>query len=276
MVTITGGGLVGEVFLPRIINKAYRSSVAFTRFYAALARLNRGWADNDSIAATAGAEPAQPLIPKEIKMKTTLLLPKLLSGAALSLALFQPLISSAQVPGDGPNGAPPRAERPDGNGGPGGRMEGERFHGPMGERVGGPGMDHFGPMAGHGGPDCGLPLPRHLKLSEAQEDKIFAIFHAQAPQVRELHRTAAKADEALRKLGRAAQYDDAKAKSLADTAAKAHADLALLRVRGEHQIFELLTPEQKRQLAEADARRDRGEKGEREGRREGDGPRERR
>lgn len=187
-------------------------------------------------------------------------LPRLLSGLALSLALGQPMISAAQVPGDAPNAAPPRVERADrGNerGGPSARPEGERFHGPMGEPKGGPG--------------CGLPL-HHLKLSEAQEDKIFALFHAQEPQVRELHRTAAKAEDALRKLGRSAQYDDAKAKSLADSAAKAHAELALLRVRSEHQVYELLTPEQKRQAADAQTRKDRGERGdggERNDRREG-------
>lgn len=139
---------------------------------------------------------------------------------------------------------------------------------------------HGGPFGGfpdhgkaHGGPGChGLPL-HGLALSEAQQDKVFAILHAQAPQVRQLERTAFKAEQEVRRLGFSAQYDEAKAKSLVDAVAKARGELALLRLRGEHQIYDVLTPEQKRQLSELpsrpgpDADREDGHHGHHDGRR---------
>ena len=40
------------------------------------------------------------------------------------------------------------------------------------------------------------------------------------------------------------QYDDSRAKSLAEASAKAESQLALLRIRAEHEIFGVLTPAQ--------------------------------
>ena len=45
-------------------------------------------------------------------------------------------------------------------------------------------------------------------------------------------------------------YSDAKARSLADAAAKAMSEMTLARAKAERQVFEVLTPEQRKQLAE--------------------------
>ncbi|WP_317203492.1 Spy/CpxP family protein refolding chaperone [Janthinobacterium sp.] len=97
---------------------------------------------------------------------------------------------------------------------------------------------------GHGG----APFLRGLELSEAQQDKIFAIEHAQEPLLREQHKIVAKAHEALHALTLAASFDEARGAALAQTAAQAMARIALLRARGEQQILALLTPAQRQQM----------------------------
>ena len=119
------------------------------------------------------------------------------------------------------------------------------------------GMFGGGPWHGHGSMDGGFafgdggPLPQHLRalhLSEAQQDKIFAIMHAAAPQAREHAKALRKAHRDLHELVTSAKYDDARAKALTDTLAKAVADGALLHVRTHRQVYEVLTPEQRAML----------------------------
>lgn len=88
------------------------------------------------------------------------------------------------------------------------------------------------------------PFLRGLDLSEAQRDKIFSILHAQAPLMREQAKTAHKVHEELRALVTSGDYDDAKAKALAESGARAMSEMALLHARRDHQIYALLTPEQ--------------------------------
>lgn len=122
----------------------------------------------------------------------------------------------------------------------------------MGRGPGG-GMMHDGHHARHG---AGMmPLLHQLDLSEAQQDKVFSIMHAQAPLMREQAKIAHKAHTELRELGFADKFDDAKARSLADAEARAHAEMALLRTRTAQQIFALLTPEQRKQALDLKARR---------------------
>lgn len=118
-------------------------------------------------------------------------------------------------------------------------------HGPRGPEFSPPG---FGP-----GPGFGLgrpPLFRGLDLSEAQQDKIFAILHAEAPYLREQAKAAAKAREALHALAGADNYDDAKATALAKDAANAEANIALQHVRTQQKLLAVLTPEQRKQQAD--------------------------
>lgn len=105
-------------------------------------------------------------------------------------------------------------------------------------------------QAHRGGPEAGLPPGfQTLALSEAQQDKIFAILHAQAPARRNLNRDAQKAGDALRELARAEVFDARRARDLADALGKAVAEEALLRARSEQQVLAVLTAEQRQRLA---------------------------
>lgn len=103
----------------------------------------------------------------------------------------------------------------------------------------------FGP---HGMPFGPPPLMRGLGLNEAQQDKVFAILHAQAPYLREQGKAFRKAQEALHALASAEKYDDAKAASLSQAAAQAMSNLELQRVRTEQKLLAVLTAEQRKQL----------------------------
>ena len=125
------------------------------------------------------------------------------------------------------------------------RMEADHERGPGGHGPGAPGPDMpFGRMPLHG-----------LKLSDAQQDKLFAIMHAQAPERREHEKAIRKAHEALRELSRADKFDDAKAGALARDLGQAAAAAALLRARTEAQALAVLTPEQRDQLRQRRMRR---------------------
>jgi Spy/CpxP family protein refolding chaperone len=127
----------------------------------------------------------------------------------------------------GPDGAPPR------------EVPGHGFPGA------GPG---FGPGFGPG--PVRLPFFRGMELTEAQEDKVFAILHAEAPYLREQSKAEVKAREALHALADADKYDDGKAAALAQAAATASANIALQHVRTRQKLLAVLTPEQRKQLAE--------------------------
>ena len=98
-------------------------------------------------------------------------------------------------------------------------------------------------------------LLRGLDLSEAQDDKVFAILHAQEPQRRAQERLLHKSQDELHVLGRSAQFDEAKAGALAQTIGKAAAALELLQARTDAQLRALLTPEQLQRLASGPGRR---------------------
>lgn len=103
-----------------------------------------------------------------------------------------------------------------------------------------------GGMPGEGMP----PHLKRLKLSESQRDKVFELMHAQAPVMRDKVKTVHRAEEEFRTLAAAPDYSEGKARALADASAKAMSEMTLARTRTDRQIFELLTPEQRKQLAE--------------------------
>ena len=130
-----------------------------------------------------------------------------------------------------------------------------------GERGPGRGPGDRGPEDGHhpgfGGHGPGAPGPQMpfahlhgLKLSEAQQDKLFALMHAQAPLRREQEKAVRKAHEALRELARADRFDEASAGARSRELGQAVAAEALLRARTEAQALAILTPEQRQQLRE--------------------------
>lgn len=116
------------------------------------------------------------------------------------------------------------------------------------------GMPSFGAprMAGMGGGRA--PILRGVELTDAQEDKVFAILHAEKPYLRDQAKAAAKAHEALRAMADAEKFDDAKAASLAQAAGTAIANIALQHVRTEQKLLAVLTSEQRKQRAEGRGR----------------------
>lgn len=111
---------------------------------------------------------------------------------------------------------------------------------------------------GHAPTEGEGPLPpfmHGLMLSEAQRDKIFDILHAQAPKLRQHHKALRKAREALRLLALSTRYDEAHARALAEDGAEAMAQIALLHAQADHELFALLTPEQRKQAEAGPAQR---------------------
>lgn len=89
-----------------------------------------------------------------------------------------------------------------------------------------------------------------LKLDEAQRDKIFEIRHGAAPEARKARKEINEARRALVELTRADKFDDAKAKAAADRQGAAIAKAALLRAKTDSQVLAVLTPEQRKTLAD--------------------------
>lgn len=108
--------------------------------------------------------------------------------------------------------------------------------------------NHFGAEGGMPGMGMMRGL-RALDLSDTQKDKIFALMHAQGPAMYEGMKTLRGAREELRKLTQAERYDEAAVKALTEKTAKAMADMAQSHARTEHQVYQLLTPEQRKELA---------------------------
>jgi periplasmic protein CpxP/Spy len=94
------------------------------------------------------------------------------------------------------------------------------------------------------------PFLGEIKLSDDQGDKVFALLHAAAPKLRDQMKAEHKAREALHELGESASFDDGRARSLSEALATSESQLSLLHVRLDHEIFMVLTPEQRTQIAE--------------------------
>ncbi|UUZ48232.1 periplasmic heavy metal sensor [Massilia sp. B-10] len=94
-----------------------------------------------------------------------------------------------------------------------------------------------------------LPGPHgrdhELALSEAQEQKAFALRHALAPLRFEQTAALRKASDALREMADSGQFDEAKAAAWSQAIGKASAALALGQARADAQFVALLTPEQR-------------------------------
>jgi Spy/CpxP family protein refolding chaperone len=115
-----------------------------------------------------------------------------------------------------------------------------------GGRPGPHGRPDFGPAPFGGVP----PYLRGVELTEAQDDKIFAIVHGQVPYLREQEKAREKAERGLFELHAAAKYDDAAAAKLEQAAAQATANLTLAHLRTEQKVLAVLTAEQRKALDE--------------------------
>jgi Spy/CpxP family protein refolding chaperone len=142
--------------------------------------------------------------------------------AAAVLALAIPASSFAAPDNDGPDMPPP----------PG-----------MGMGMGM--MDRgFGPHEHEG-----MRLER-LGLTEAQQDKLFDLRHAQEPALRAAQKDVMKARRALHEAASSDTYDATRVAALADQLGRAEAAMAKLHAEGMHQFREVLTPDQRRKLDE--------------------------
>lgn len=125
---------------------------------------------------------------------------------------------------------------------------------PPGNEAGGPPM-RCGPEAGI---SPGLPpYLRGLALSDDQQDRIFAIMNKIAPALRLKAREADQSRDALHRLSLADPFNDSKARLLAESMARAIADMEVMRARADYEVGRVLTPEQREVLAN---RRDRPER----------------
>jgi protein CpxP len=97
------------------------------------------------------------------------------------------------------------------------------------------------------------PYLMDLTLTEDQQDKVFAILHAAEQALREQEKAVRKARDGLRDLGRSAQFDAGSAAALAQALGKAESQLALLRARADHDVFSVLTAEQKTEISRLDS-----------------------
>ena len=137
----------------------------------------------------------------------------------------------------------------------------------MAHGMGGMGGGHCGQhhpggamMHGETGPfGGGMHLPpfmRELNLSDTQHDKIFKIMHDLAPALREKAKEASKAHYELQTLVFSDKYDEARVRTLSETSAQAMATLAQMRAASLNQIYQTLTPEQRKKADELKSRFD--------------------
>jgi Spy/CpxP family protein refolding chaperone len=91
---------------------------------------------------------------------------------------------------------------------------------------------------------------RGLTLSTEQDGKLQALLQAQQPALQAKHDAARKATRALHALGLDGKVDEQQAQRLAQAAATANADAAVTRARLHAQVLQLLTPEQRQQIAQ--------------------------
>ena len=105
------------------------------------------------------------------------------------------------------------------------------------------------PMGPQFGSQHQPPYLMGVTLTEDQQDKVFAILHAAEPALREQEKAVRQARDGLRDLGRSAQFDTGSAATLAQALGKAESQLTLLRVRTDHEVFSVLTAEQKTEVS---------------------------
>lgn len=114
-----------------------------------------------------------------------------------------------------------------------------------------PGAERMGPPPG--GSEMMPPMLRGVVLTEAQRDRVFELMYAQVPALRDLAKRQQKQEETLRTEATAPDFSEAKVRALVDALAKTQGEMLWQRVRSDRQIFEMLTPEQRKQIVAAKA-----------------------
>ncbi|CAK0756940.1 periplasmic protein CpxP/Spy [Gammaproteobacteria bacterium] len=129
----------------------------------------------------------------------------------------------------------------------------------MNGKHGKPGMNPMmGPMMGMGG--IGMfsgqfpPFLRGIKLTETQNDKIYELVHSQEPALREKRKEIKKGHLMLHNLVLSDQYDETKAKELVESNMRTIAEMTLMVTTMHNKIYQILTPEQRKQLEDKEDR----------------------
>lgn len=91
---------------------------------------------------------------------------------------------------------------------------------------------------------------RGLNLSDEQEAKVFKLTHSSQPLLHANDQVIRQTQKALMDLTHARDFDAATAESLSQTMAQAMASSLLIRAQTDQQIYQLLTSEQKKTLAD--------------------------
>lgn len=97
-----------------------------------------------------------------------------------------------------------------------------------------------------------LRFLRGIDLSEAQKDKLFELKYAEVPKMRAQMKARHQLKKELMQLSD--NYSENKAKSIADQLATIERDSILARVNHRQQVLSILTPEQRKQIAENKAK----------------------
>ncbi|SNR93868.1 protein refolding chaperone Spy/CpxP family [Methylobacillus rhizosphaerae] len=95
---------------------------------------------------------------------------------------------------------------------------------------------------------------RPLNLSEEQQAQVKQIMEKQKPLFAEKRQAAHDGFKALAVASSKDAYDEKSVQQLAEGQAKAQADLLVLRTNTMHQVYQILTPEQKQKWAEFQSR----------------------
>lgn len=98
------------------------------------------------------------------------------------------------------------------------------------------------------------PYLKNLDLTDEQRDKISSLMHDQEPAMRDKMQELRKPKAELHRLSMSTDYDEAKVKTLSESSAKAMAEMAQMRAHTNNQIYQLLSPEQRKQLEAQKAR----------------------
>jgi Spy/CpxP family protein refolding chaperone len=89
---------------------------------------------------------------------------------------------------------------------------------------------------------------RGINITKAQHDAIFTLLNAQAPRVREKEKDIHNALKSLHTLIISSQYNETEARSHTKSIGDDSAVMFLMRAQSEHQIYDLLTTDQRSQL----------------------------
>lgn len=154
----------------------------------------------------------------------------------------------------------PAATTATGNGAPGerapGKGHGDRHHG---DRNGGEHRHHRAHQGHHAQNSHGMML-RGIELTDEQKTKVGDLHKAAAPEMRAAMKEAFEARRALHELTVSGSFDEAKAREIAQKGADAMARASVLKAKTHSQVLSVLTPEQRKELADrAEKRKERME-----------------